>query len=213
MQISFIDGYLEENLDSTEPIHSLIDISGDKLDDQLLEIEKLTTIDEAATTAAVNNKLTPTTSNSGDNLVDLLDTSGEHEKFLAGFPTPLLFETNNKTSNDLFGTNDSNTLDGEWTAAFGNTSSQQFQSSTTSEWSGASNNSFLPSSLLSLLLTSANQVNQSTTPSSAISKPKPIMTEKKTDESNWFSLFAELDPIQNPNAIGKTADDEADRNC
>ncbi|RWS25597.1 islet cell autoantigen 1-like protein [Leptotrombidium deliense] len=34
---------------------------------------------------------------------------------------------------------------------------------------------------------------------------------KKTKESEWFNLFAELDPLANPDAIGKMGDD--DRNC
>lgn len=47
-------------------------------------------------------------------------------------------------------------------------------------------------------------MNKPTMPSSSInSKPK----------SNWLDLFAELDPLQNPDAIGKSAGDEADRNC
>ncbi|CAF5183089.1 unnamed protein product, partial [Rotaria sp. Silwood1] len=79
-----------------------------------------------------------------------------------------------------------------------------------------SKNNFLPSSLLSELLASTNKTNKSTVTSSTNSKPKPTTTTttgKPTDKSNWFNLFAELDPIQNPDAIGKIAGDEADRNC
>ena len=35
---------------------------------------------------------------------------------------------------------------------------------------------------------------------------------KKSDMSQWFSLFADLDPLANPDAIGKTTKEE-DKNC
>ena len=34
----------------------------------------------------------------------------------------------------------------------------------------------------------------------------------KGDMSQWFSLFADLDPLANPDAIGKTTK-QADENC
>ena len=34
----------------------------------------------------------------------------------------------------------------------------------------------------------------------------------KADMSQWFSLFADLDPLANPDAIGKTTKEE-DKNC
>ncbi|CAF2706345.1 unnamed protein product [Rotaria sp. Silwood2] len=210
----------KEIIDQIEPINALIDISDVQLDDQLLEIEKLTTIDQAAT-AAANTKTTPSTSTSGDNLVDLLDSSNENEKLFADFLSPLSSETNNSNINtDLFGINQSNSFDADWTAAFGNNNSisqQLFQTSTAQDNSGALNNNFLPSSLLSELLASTNKANKPTVASSTTSsKPKPATTTstgKSTDKSNWFNLFAELDPIQNPDAIGKISGDETDRNC
>ncbi len=33
-----------------------------------------------------------------------------------------------------------------------------------------------------------------------------------SDMSQWFSLFADLDPLSNPDAIGKTTKEE-DKNC
>ena len=35
---------------------------------------------------------------------------------------------------------------------------------------------------------------------------------KKADMSQWFSLFADLDPLSNPDAIGKSTN-EFDPNC
>jgi len=35
----------------------------------------------------------------------------------------------------------------------------------------------------------------------------------KKDLSAWYGMFAELDPLANPDAIGKVGNDEADRNC
>ncbi len=73
------------------------------------------------------------------------------------------------------------------------------------------NNNFLPSSLLSELLTSINKNKQSTVqPTSNTPKIKPAKT---TDKSNWLNLFDELDPIQNSDAIIKISGAEADWNC
>jgi hypothetical protein len=190
----------------------LIDISDDQLDNQLLELEKLTTINPSTTTD--NTKTIPSTSISSDNLVDIDDSLIEHEKMFADLLSPLSSETNNtNNSTDLLGTNDSTSFDADWTAAFGNTSNQQSQSAAIHDNPGASHNNFLPSSLLNELLTSTNKINQSTMPlSSTNAKPKPT-TGKTTDKSNWLNLFAELDPIQNPDAIGKSVSDEFDRSC
>ena len=35
---------------------------------------------------------------------------------------------------------------------------------------------------------------------------------KSKDMSQWFNLFADLDPLANPDAIGKTTKEE-DKNC
>lgn len=62
-------------------------------------------------------------------------------------------------------------------------------------------NSFLPSTLLNEFLTNSN-------------KNDSINSDKTNRNKNdWFDLFAELDPLQNPDAIGKTSNDEADRSC
>jgi hypothetical protein len=195
-----------KNLDDpTEPINALIDITDSQLDDQLLELEKLTTIDQATITTT-NNKTIPSASNSGDNLVEL---SVEHDKLFSDLLSPLSPETNHNLNPDLLGINEANSFDADWTAAFGNTSNQQqpFPTST------PSSNTFLPSSLLNELLASTNKINQPILPSSTNSKPKPMPSGKTTDKSNWFNLFAELDPIQNPDAIGKSSMAEFDRNC
>ena len=52
-------------------------------------------------------------------------------------------------------------------------------------------------------------------PSSNLSEPnapKASSTTKNKDMSQWFSLFADLDPLANPDAIGKSTK-ETDPNC
>lgn len=152
--------------DTLEPVNALIDITDSQLDDQLLELEKLTTIDSG------NSSMTnpPTTS---DNLLELLDSSV-----------------------DLFS---SNTFDADWSSAFGSTSSNELPTTINRNDSLTSSNDFLPSSLLNELLSSTNKSNSS---------PNSVK-----EKSNWLDLFAELDPIQNPDAIGKSSGIEFDRNC
>lgn len=201
-----IDLFFLDNL--LDPVNALIDISDAQLDDQLLELEKLTTIDQAAT-AATNPKTTPSTSHSGDNLVELLESAAEHERMFSD----LLSAKASSTSNDLHGSNQGTSFETDWTAAFGNTSDQPAPFMTGSavlDDPGTSQNTFLPSSLLSELLTSANKGSQPSGTSAVQSKPK---VTKANEKSNWLDLFAELDPIQNPDAIGKSSVDEADRNC
>jgi hypothetical protein len=188
--------YLDEIVDLTEPVNALIDITDSQLDDQLLELEKLTTIDQTISTPA-KPKSIPSTSDSGDNLVELLDSSVEHDKLFSDLLSPLPSEPANPITNDLFGTN---SFDADWTAAFGNLSPPS-QPQIPKNESGA----FLPSSLLNEILSSTNKIHQS----NSNSKSKPTITNK----SNWLDLFAELDPIQNPDAIGKLSHDEFDRNC
>ncbi len=176
--------------DPTEPVNALIDISDDQLDDQLLELEKLTTIDRTPG-ASANAK-------AADTLVDLTDTSIEHDKLFSDLLSPISSGTNENTG-----------FDAQWTAAFGNTSTTQRQQPSDLLTDPApSNNSFLPSSLLSELLGKTNKPTTQPTPMN----PKP-KSKATTDKSNWLNLFAELDPIQNPDAIGKSTGDEADRSC
>jgi hypothetical protein len=185
--------------DPTEPVNALIDISDDQLDDQLLELEKLTTIDRTPT-ASANTKT--------DSLVDLSNTNAEHEKLFSDLLSPI---SSGNTTTDLLGTNENTSFDAHWTAAFGNTSTQQQQPSDLLTDPATSNNSFLPSSLLSELLTSMSNKTNKPTAQPVPTNPKP--KAKTTDKSNWLNLFAELDPIQNPDAIGKSTGDEADRSC
>ena len=192
--------------DPTEPVNALIDITDDQLDDQLLELEKLTTIDRTPAAASAANA-------KGDTLVDLSSTSAEHDKLFSDLLSPT---SSGATTTDLLGSNESGSFDAHWTAAFGNSSNQPASSNLLAD-STASNNSFLPSSLLSELLTSmSSKPNKpAAQPAAAAStnlKPKPS-TGKATDKSSWLNLFAELDPIQNPDAIGKSTIDEADRSC
>ena len=41
---------------------------------------------------------------------------------------------------------------------------------------------------------------------------KEDLNNKKQDMSQWFSLFADLDPLSNPDAIGKSTN-EIDPSC
>ena len=43
-------------------------------------------------------------------------------------------------------------------------------------------------------------------------KGKKGSAASKQDMSQWFNLFADLDPLSNPDAIGKTTKEE-DKNC
>ncbi|CAG2179488.1 unnamed protein product [Oppiella nova] len=86
---------------------------------------------------------------------------------------------------------------------------------------------FMPSQLIDL-----NSFNYSSNPMKASMNPMTTRKEKleemnkkvnlnankdkakKTEElSSWFNLFADLDPLANPDAIGKKADQIEDRNC
>jgi hypothetical protein len=202
---------IQKDIDLNERVNTLIDITDDQLDDQLLELEKLTTTPS-------NAKTMPSTSVSSDNLVELEDSFVENEKIFSDLLSSLPSETNNTNPNsDLLGLDNTNSFDADWTAAFGNIPNQQeqSQSATTTHDDFNTSNNFLPSSLLSELLASTNKINQPTSPTSTNSKPKPLPTKtgKASDKSNWLNLFAELDPIQNPDAIGKSVSDEYDRNC
>ena len=203
--ITSVEDNQQAAVDPEEPVNALIDISDDQLDDQLFELEKLTTIDRNPSTS-ISSK---TKSNSSDNLADISAVSAEHEKFFSDLLSTISSE---KTTVDLLEAHDNNSFDAQWAAAFGNTSNEQ-HTSTIHEDSTMSNNKFLPSSMLNELLSSMNKGNHiSTDVSSSTSKPKSITT-KTTEKSSWLNLFAELDPIQNPDAIGKAAGDEADRSC
>lgn len=52
----------------------------------------------------------------------------------------------------------------------------------------------------------------SSSATSTPSVPTPRKPQDKKDMSAWFSLFADLDPLANPDAIGKKSTEE-DRNC
>ncbi|CAI9719271.1 islet cell autoantigen 1-like isoform X3 [Octopus vulgaris] len=78
----------------------------------------------------------------------------------------------------------------------------------------------LSSEEINSCLLSTNQAPSSTQSSSVLqqaqsnsqpkqNKTKPKM-DKKPDMSAWFSLFADLDPLANPDAIGKKGDELAD---
>lgn len=115
----------------------------------------------------------------------------------------------------------------DWQAAFGDEASLA---------KGSTGQDFLPSQLLDLNLgigdlnmqrkgpippvsaaaaNSSSSANSDKTPSAAKPMSAPSKKDKQKDMSMWFNLFADLDPLSNPDAIGKTAEDvtEQDRNC
>ncbi|CAF5218255.1 unnamed protein product, partial [Rotaria magnacalcarata] len=166
-QIISIDNNQKETSDPTEPINALIDISDDQLDSQLLELEKLTTIDRNPS-ASINKKKT---SGDGENLVELSTTSTEQDKLFSDFLLPIL---SGNTTTDLLDSNENNSFDAQWTSAFDNISSQQPASNIQKDSTASNNNSFLPSTLLSELLTSMNKSNKSTVQPTSNPKPKSV---------------------------------------
>uniref|UniRef100_A0A3B4GYX4 Islet cell autoantigen 1 n=1 Tax=Pundamilia nyererei TaxID=303518 RepID=A0A3B4GYX4_9CICH len=95
----------------------------------------------------------------------------------------------------------------EWTEAFGETEEGTSAASTRPTEAQDKENFFLPSQLLDQSLNNlqssisgqphSSEANQST--------PKPAEREGTSkDLSAWFNLFADLDPLSNPDAIGKT---------
>lgn len=99
----------------------------------------------------------------------------------------------------------------EWQAVFGNTPMGGANNPAPVE--GDSGFDYMPSSLLeSLNLNSAGgktQAPSSSQPTKQGAKSKQKKGQK-TDMSAWFSLFADLDPLSNPDAIGKNPDEVSD---
>ena len=203
---------LDDSVGGIEPISSLIDISDAQLDDQLLELEKLTTIDHAAVLAA-NMKTIPSASESGDQLMDLLQSAIDHEKLFTDLLSPTSpLSKGTALSSDAHKISEEHSFETDWTAAFGRATDQQLKLSDLPNDAAASNDTFLPASLLNELLAPRTHPSKPTNPKSKASTATASAT-KANDKSNWFDLFAELDPIQNPDAIGKSVSTEADRNC
>ncbi|XP_065211890.1 islet cell autoantigen 1 isoform X2 [Planococcus citri] len=73
-----------------------------------------------------------------------------------------------------------------------------------------SNNFFLPSQLLSLQTASSLELQNADNKSVSMSKKLPDSSSAKS--SSWFDVFAELDPLSNPDAIGKSSADQH-KNC
>uniref|UniRef100_A0A8D3AVU6 Islet cell autoantigen 1 n=1 Tax=Scophthalmus maximus TaxID=52904 RepID=A0A8D3AVU6_SCOMX len=110
----------------------------------------------------------------------------------------------------------------EWTEVFGDTvEGTSAVSGGPAEAQQKENSFFLPSQLLDQSLNNLHSpltdwagvapqpIAQATEPSSGANQnpPKPAVKEKaKTskDLSAWFNLFADLDPLSNPDAVGKT---------
>lgn len=75
----------------------------------------------------------------------------------------------------------------------------------------ASSSSQLPAVPSSLSQPAAAQQNEDVTPPTANKQAKSAAKNaSKTDMSAWFSLFADLDPLANPDAIGKKGDEMTD---
>ncbi|KAL3999257.1 protein YIPF1/2 [Sarotherodon galilaeus] len=110
----------------------------------------------------------------------------------------------------------------EWQDAFGMFTSPSVPTTSQGAQSGAtaarppsnppSPTGFLPSQLLDHSLSSTGELGnpsyvQSSTPAGS-SKSKPITAPGGSkDMSAWFNLFADLDPLSNPDAIGRSADE------
>ncbi|XP_062608752.1 islet cell autoantigen 1-like isoform X2 [Saccostrea cucullata] len=107
----------------------------------------------------------------------------------------------------------------EWQAVFG---TMPLSTGTTYTQGETDQAEFMPSNLLDLNKQMSDMSLSQSTPSAgaqASSKPpvsnksQPQQTKSKTskqgrkDMSAWFSLFADLDPLSNPDAVGKTSDD------
>ncbi|OWF35849.1 islet cell autoantigen 1-like isoform X2 [Mizuhopecten yessoensis] len=113
----------------------------------------------------------------------------------------------------------------EWQAVFGNVPLSSGTTYTPVESDQpAQPAEFMPSNLLDLSKHIANQSNVPT--NTGTQNPKQNMASgqelqqskpkgagkkgEKKDMSAWFNLFADLDPLSNPDAIGKSADDMSD---
>uniref|UniRef100_A0A3P8P065 AH domain-containing protein n=1 Tax=Astatotilapia calliptera TaxID=8154 RepID=A0A3P8P065_ASTCA len=106
----------------------------------------------------------------------------------------------------------------EWTEVFGETEEGTSAASTRPTEAQDKENFFLPSQLLDQSLNNLqssisdwapHSATQATEHSSEVnqSTPKPAEREAEgtsKDLSAWFNLFADLDPLSNPDAIGKT---------
>lgn len=76
----------------------------------------------------------------------------------------------------------------------------------------SSNNFFLPSQLLTL---QSKKLNSLSTPEHMSNKSKKNLsspTSSSTKQNSWFDLFAELDPLSNPDALMKNSNDQH-KNC
>ncbi|XP_061193139.1 islet cell autoantigen 1-like isoform X3 [Saccostrea echinata] len=107
----------------------------------------------------------------------------------------------------------------EWQAVFG---TMPLSTGTTYTQGETDQAEFMPSNLLDLnKQMSGMSLSQSTPSAGAQTSSKPPVTNKsqpqqtksktskqgRKDMSAWFSLFADLDPLSNPDAVGKTSDD------
>ena len=61
-------------------------------------------------------------------------------------------------------------------------------------------------------LTTAKTSSSLLTTENSVKSPTSSSKSKAKDMSQWFSLFADLDPLANPDAIGKSTK-ESDPNC
>ncbi|CAF0798455.1 unnamed protein product [Didymodactylos carnosus] len=212
---------------ATNDVSSLIDILNDsdaKFDDQLLELEKLTTIQPP--TPKTNDQTKPTTSDSNDNINELIHINDD--KLFSEFLSSTEYNGNNTTG----GMGASSSFDAHWNAAFGGATTTQSPLSSSSFASSNMLNddssNFLPSHILNELILSSKVENslQLGAPqqlshgnpnengkASSQQPVKPLKQNIKQDKSSWFNLFADLDPLQNPDAIGGKGTVEAERSC
>ncbi|CAF0876422.1 unnamed protein product [Didymodactylos carnosus] len=212
--------------DDVSPLIDILNESDAKFDDQLLELEKLTTLEPPAPKMPDQHNLPGSDSN--DNINELIHI--DNDKLFSEFLSSTEFNGNNATG----GAGATDDFDSNWNAAFGSESTMQYPSSSAPFTTNAASllnddsSNFLPSHILNDLLLSNKLenslqlgvhqqllLNKSNANNKAPSEQpaKPLKQTTKHDKSNWFNLFADLDPLQNPDAVGGKGTVEAERSC
>ncbi|PSN41802.1 Islet cell autoantigen 1 [Blattella germanica] len=213
----------------------LLDLSTDSM-----PIQSTTTINNTITTATDNISDTEKSATTGlDLLTSSMDDFSLLNEILSSADAPAqntgygpqwdaVFGTQNSDNSQAMGTTP------QWEAVFGGGSESSNGDPGTIAQDSTS--SFLPSQLLDQFtalhtipsvkeevsdnsditnLTAGLQVQQQQTPSASKSSTcTPVQTSKDKDKrAAWFDLFADLDPLADPDAVGRTMPGAEDRNC
>lgn len=216
----------DENIDQTvDQVSELIDLmtknEADDLSEQLKELELLEkekknrnqTTKNSQQLSARSEELTNKLTEFGAFISNPVTSKPETES-LVDLDMGINQQANFQTFNDILN-NASNEFEKEWNSAFlnnqlnNNTNSTAVQSPAHNQ----ANDDFLffsqikanDSNEINLLGDIQNSSNQSDN--------KPIEDSTKKNMSAWYDLFAELDPLKNPDAIGQQDGLEEERNC